>query len=296
MGTSVTPFEAIDTDPCRALWPTPDAAVANLSEPAASWRQRAAHHSQKDENPTNAGVPLAISAREAYEEHNRPIRQAIAAEARERAEDLADLRELEDTVNGPVPAGWAWPTPRAMEDKGTGPAGSKSSVYRTDKGYLDATAQALWTEAEEPPLSVSARPTPTANDGTKEGTGTVAREVQCGGSHTRRDGGERSTPPTGKTGNSASTTGALSPFFSEWLMGFPYGWTLPDGPAMPRTLNGWAGDLVYYRGRPAPRGMPLLTTEKTHRRPRLKACGNAVVAAQAFLAFKALLDGLTRAN
>jgi hypothetical protein len=34
-----------------------------------------------------------------------------------------------------------WPTPRAAEWKGTGPLGSKSHVYRVEKGYLDATVQ-----------------------------------------------------------------------------------------------------------------------------------------------------------
>jgi hypothetical protein len=86
-------------------------------------------------------------------------------------------------------------------------------------------------------------------------------------------------------------TGALNPEFSGWLMGAYPGWTLPDGPPLPRTINGWDGGeagLVYYRGRPAPKGMPLLTTDKTHRRQRLKAHGNGVVPAQAVMAWSVL--------
>lgn len=74
-------------------------------------------------------------------------------------------------------------------------------------------------------------------------------------------------------------------------MGAYPGWTLPDGDPLPRTINGWDGGeagLVYYRGRPAPKGMPLLTTDRTNRRQRLKAHGNGVVPAQAVMAWSVL--------
>jgi len=85
--------------------------------------------------------------------------------------------------------------------------------------------------------------------------------------------------------------GALNPEFSGWLMGAYPGWTIPDGPPLPHTINGWDGGsagLVYYRGRPAPAGMPLLTTDKTNRRQRIKAHGNGVVPAQAVMAWSVL--------
>lgn len=174
-----------------------------------------------------------------------------------------------------------WPTPRAEDAElcgaHRGAPDTLLSAIRAARTWPTRHAGDLW-------------PTPVLNDGTKEGTGTLAREVQCGGSHTRRDGGERSTPPTGATGNSAATTGALNPAFSEWLQGFPPGWTEAAGPALPHGAHGWTDvPLTYYGGRPAPAGMALLTTVKRDRRDRLKCLGNAVVARAAVLAFRELI-------
>lgn len=100
------------------------------------------------------------------------------------------------------------------------------------------------------------------------------------------------TPQDGPRSREERTaTGALNPEFSGWLMGAYPGWTLPDGPPLPRAINGWTGGdagLVYYRGRPAPKGMPLLTTDREYRRQRLKAHGNGVVPAQAVMAWSVL--------
>ena len=81
-----------------------------------------------------------------------------------------------------------------------------------------------------------------------------------------------------------------TPRFSEWLKGFPPGWTEAAGPALPHVAHGWTDvPLTYYGGRPAPAGMDLLTTVKQDRRNRLRALGNAVVARAAFLAFRELI-------
>lgn len=217
-------------------------------------------------------------------------------------QDVRDYREARGCLDAVAQAvAKAWPTPQAHDEKGK--PGVDSLAYAGLASSLPATVEiAAWPTpcAEDPkhPSNGLARcvgslwPTPVLNDGTKEGTGTLAREVQCGGSHTRRDGGERSTPPTGSTGNSAATTGALNPEFSEWLQGFAPGWTEPGGPALPHVAHGHQDvPLTYYGGRPAPAGMALLTTVKVNRRNRLKCLGNAVFARCAFLALRALVDG-----
>ena len=145
-----------------------------------------------------------------------------------------------------------WPTPKADDRMASPTMAQGVREARAAHGCLDAVAQLC--------------PTPDA---------IVARSPQDG----PRSREER------------LATGALNPEFSGWLMGAYPGWTIPDGDPLPRTINGWDGGeagLVYYRGRPAPRGMPLLTTDRTNRRQRLKAHGNGVVPAQAVMAWSVL--------
>ena len=161
-------------------------------------------------------------------------------------------------------------------------------------------------------------PTPCAEDPKHptNGRARIANEAQTGDSRGRRDGTIRegwATPKnsdhrSGKVGaetlasnsrplqeqaweasEKPAAVGALNPAFSEWLQGVPAGWTEPDGPALPHVAAGWGGDLVYYGGRPAPRGMALLTTEKKDRRNRLRCLGNSVVARCAILALSELI-------
>lgn len=201
-----------------------------------------------------------------------------------------------------------WPTPTAGDAEGgrttTGGRDIPTSLNMAAKG-ADA---GLW-------------PTPICNDGDKDGINTIARLVQTGHRRGRRDGTIREGWATPKNSDHRSgkasaetlsknsrplqeqaweasakpaTVGALNPAFSEWLQGFPPGWTEPNGDPLPHVPAGWTDcELTYYGGRPAPKGMPLLTTEKKDRRNRLRCIGNAVVARAALLAFSALVDDQT---
>jgi hypothetical protein len=82
-----------------------------------------------------------------------------------------------------------WPTPRASEFKGTGPVGSKSHAHRLKKGYLDATVLQFPT-----PRAQSARGSGPSRVGNKADLQTVVG-------------------------------GSLNADWTEWLMGFPIGWT-----------------------------------------------------------------------
>lgn len=112
------------------------------------------------------------------------------------------------------------------------------------------------------PLAVEARrralPTPTVRDG-KDGTAEACSAVE----------------PNALLGRvvhqrAELAGGRLSPSLPEWMMGFPLGWTLPDGPpllASAPSLWPWLPDRTAELA---------LTTERTHRRDRLRCVGNAV--------------------
>lgn len=58
------------------------------------------------------------------------------------------------------------------------------------------------------------------------------------------------------------------------------------------TLPDWSGDLVYYGGRPAPRGMPLLVPHYKGRRERLRCVGNGLCPRACAAAAAALLNSV----
>lgn len=109
---------------------------------------------------------------------------------------------------------------------------------------------------------------------------------------------------TGRLADALDETGAvhrLNPDWVETLMGWPVGWTLPDGPSMreaaeellsaPRWPRGrppadWSGPWPGYEWEPdrTETGPPV-----RGRPARLKACGNGVVPQAAIMALRAAL-------
>ena len=76
----------------------------------------------------------------------------------------------------------------------------------------------------------------------------------------------------------------LQPTNVEWMMGWPAGWTLPDG------LSLVDADLQTWTDWPS---HPWTSTEsEPHRRPRLKACGNGVVAQVAEAVGRDIMESL----
>lgn len=98
-----------------------------------------------------------------------------------------------------------WPTPRAVEWKGTGPVGSKSHAHRLARGYLDATV----AEAESRGGTGTRRTwgTPRASAGGQD---------RARATRTTSDGGFDLVTQVGAS---------LNPDWVEWLMGWPIGWT-----------------------------------------------------------------------
>jgi len=88
--------------------------------------------------------------------------------------------------------------------------------------------------------------------------------------------------------------GRLNPDWTEWLMGWPCGWSslapLPEG-----TMEAWETSVkagTYWDTDPADTGeVPRLTEKKENRVARLKAIGNGQVPAQILLAWEVLGEG-----
>jgi site-specific DNA-cytosine methylase len=141
-----------------------------------------------------------------------------------------------------------WPTPAVSDNNGAGAHGEGAMDLRT-------TAR-LW-------------PSPTAC--MAKGSSDAAR--------TRADGQDRTFDRLDHAvGDTAQ--GRLNPAWVEsLLMGWPLGWTLPDGPSLADA--------------PAPpRDVEIatrLTMDKAHRRDRLRLTGNGVVTETAALVYRTLL-------
>lgn len=96
-----------------------------------------------------------------------------------------------------------FPTPKASDYKGSGPAGSKSAVHDLKKHNLKGV--------------VMFYPTPTTGAGLCGGTGNFQqlKKLQQAGQITEEE----------RRNMSQGNGGHLNPTWVEWLMGFPLGWT-----------------------------------------------------------------------
>lgn len=96
-----------------------------------------------------------------------------------------------------------WPTPKASDCKGSGPAGTKSAVHDLKKHNLKGV--------------VMFYPTPTTGAGLCGGTGNFQqlKKLEKAGQITEEE----------RRNMSQGNGGQLNPTWVEWLMGFPLGWT-----------------------------------------------------------------------
>lgn len=96
-----------------------------------------------------------------------------------------------------------WPTPKATDYKGSGPAGSKSAYHDLKKHNLKGV--------------VMFYPTPTTGAGLCGGTGNFQqlKDLEEAGQITEEE----------RRSMAAGNGGQLNPDWVEWLMGFPPGWT-----------------------------------------------------------------------
>ena len=143
-----------------------------------------------------------------------------------------------------------WPTPRPLPWEGA--AGGKGHSLETDRRRRSL-------------------PTPTTRDhkdGTAESCANVPVNALLG-----REVHERTT---------ATAKGRLSPALPEWMLGFPEGWSCPEGPPLlDAPSRAYLPDLTAELA---------LTTEREHRRPRLKGLGNAVQVDVAALVARSVME------
>lgn len=128
----------------------------------------------------------------------------------------------------------SWPTPKATDYKGSGPAGSRSAQHDLERGNLKgavmfATPQARdyrsgqesrWRDPERSRNlndQIAMYPTPTVGAGLCGGTGSFRKLKKL-----REDG---TITETERKSMSQGNGGQLNPDWVEWLMGFPVGWT-----------------------------------------------------------------------
>ena len=293
--------ESVATAALKATWPTPQAYSHNAEQSNAPGALKLDHVVWEATGDPRAKRPK-----------NWPTPRA------EDAELCGAHRGVPDTLLSAIRAARTWPTPAAGDEKNTRNATANRDGSKGGQG-LGVIGQTLCDAVE---IESGKWPTPTAGDAEGGRTTTGGRDtptslnmaakqsaqVLDGDSGLwptpRASEGEKGVGPLGSASHdhhvahgylnatiqeATKATGALNPEFSEWLMGVAPGWTLPDGPPIPRRIYRWGGDLTYYGGRPAPRGMELLTTTKLNRRHRLKALGNCVVSACALLVFAELV-------
>ena len=254
------------------LWPTPNASLQNYDEDVEQWEERRAALAERHGN-NGLGTPLGIAVRlfptpNAFDASIAP--HAVSPEAMERQLRRGNdgpRRNTTGSLSKDVAFGLApptmFPTPQAHDAKGA----------------PGVAAQAAGGFESSLPAAVRAWPTPWASDWR---SGRVGEEVW-----------ERNARPLTEAAWVAEgkpAEGLLSPGFTEWLMGWPLGWTEVEGlppeykdpedlkrrwtepPApLPSLLD---ADPAPWTSEPCPR----LTTNRTHRRDRLRCCGNGCVA------------------
>ena len=190
-----------------------------------------------------------------------------------------------------------WPTPTVGDSKSSGSFDYKeTSTHNPGMTLCDATERGF------------RYPTPTATErsGTNPNTGRgaglwkvvqdnkwptpIASQAKGGAGSIRKDTGKRREDRLDHL-LEPGQQGKLSPDWTEWLMGWPCGWTSLD-PLPEGTMEAWETSVkagTYWDTDPADTGeVPRLTEKKENRVSRLKAIGNGQVPAQLVLALQCL--------
>jgi hypothetical protein len=167
-----------------------------------------------------------------------------------------------------------YPTPRATDgEKGTrSPQGAEKEIARGHGADLPTFIQIFPTPTAHGNYN---RKGSSANSG--DGLATAVRMLPSK-KPTMNAAGGNGAPPLG-----AAASGSLNPAWVEWLMGFPDGWTDPGMEVLDHSA---CINREWWRVEP---DIPRVAKGIPRRVQRLKTLGNAVVPAQIFPLFAALM-------
>ena len=206
------------------------------------------------------------------------------------------LTHAVDLQNEADKGGTLWPTPQAVDGSCGGIISPDDTYVQKESGLFRKINRNGTDGSVGLARIVKLWPTPRANKiggSTSEGYGLCLQEAVNGGRDTKLwptpTGTERSgiNPNTGRgAGLSKVNGGQLNPDWVEQLMNFPEGWTdlEVDEPSK------WVGWPALLGQEQYPYEFPRTTTGCKDRAKRLKALGNAVVPAQAYPFFRAIVE------
>lgn len=186
-----------DTDDIELqLWATPNT-MDYLPQRSPEALERQANGARKGrKRPANLREQVNPETVSAWEEP-KIWKTPVAADAANR--EMYVNSRGEPNLSGQVKL---WPTPKASDCKGTGPVGSKSAEHDLERGNLRAAV--LY-------------PTPSTGAGLCGGTGNFKqlKKLETDGVISEEE----------RKNMSQGNGGQLNPYWVEWLMGLPIGWT-----------------------------------------------------------------------
>ncbi len=199
-------------DQVEALWPTPNASVANDGEQPETWRARAAKLKEKHGNGNGAGTPLSIAAQEFWPTPNVPNggRTVSSETIATRGRTATGKVQLD---LGCVARQWATPSASPWRS-------GEASEETREKNSRPLNEQVLWSTPRVANASIYAESDETAIARGRRHEPTLARQA-C----------SLLAPPTESDGQDSSFNiqalhrrsprRRLNECFVEWLMGFP---------------------------------------------------------------------------
>jgi len=257
------------------MWPTPCGSktsgttradfTLSLPEAAKLWpTPQAGDYRSVNRNPGSCGDSDVLP----QSSHN--LVQMASLFPTPRSRETGDYQYSKGDHNKPVltltGVAKLYPTPKATDYKGSGPAGSKSQIHDMKKRNLKGV------------VMDSLYPTPSTGAGLCGGTGNY-RQLQklCDQGQTTED--ERRNMSQGNGGQ-------LNPDWVEWMMGLPIGWTEPnidvDFPMAPGS-----GSPAEWPEEPY---IPRVAAGVPNRVKRLQCLGNGVVPQQFAPIFAAIAE------
>lgn len=226
------------------VWPTPDAAIAQMTEDVGTWSERRARIKAEKKNGNGMGTPLAMQARLATSVWPTPTTPSGGQrnpEGTTASGKRPDGRKATVTLQN-VAAGArtalvaAWPTPRSSpnENRNTQSAPTLGTTLGTT---LAGIAQDLRASAWATPAPRNHRTTNSPESQSRCNSGRGTRRGQQLPNQVADLLRTTGTLPSSSAPTATDSTGVLNPVLSSWLQGFPDSWLLHAPTALQMSLR-----------------------------------------------------------